>query len=114
MLRDFPPGEIARCEDGHPFSLEAAKEYVAGQKGIPVLKCLDSVCDKIFPGKEVLRFIDLKMFKGLPRETLEAMIVRVGVADLVSICPNCLTVVECGPIEKSIVVNCTDPNCNSR
>lgn len=40
------------------------------------------------------------------------MITRVGIADLASICPNCLTVVECGPIEKSSVIDCTNPDCN--
>lgn len=113
-LLDYPPAEIVRCEEGHPFCLKAAKEYAASQlgSGIPTLLCLDPKCGKIFPGKEVLRFIDLKIFAGKPRNVLEAMIARVGVADLVAICPNCVTVVECGPIEKSTVINCTNPECN--
>lgn len=114
FMKDYLPADIVRCEEGHPFCIEAAKEYIASQSGsgIPALQCLDTKCGKIFPGKEVLRFIDLKIFAGRPRNVLEVMIARVGVADLVAICPNCETVVECGPIEKSTVINCTNPECN--
>lgn len=77
-----------------------------------VLKCLDTACDKIFPGKEVLRFIDLKVFSGLPKEKLEIIISKIGVTDLVAICPYCMTVVVCGPIGEGNVVDCTNPECN--
>lgn len=68
-------------------------------------------CEKIFPGTEVLRFIDLKIFAGFPKERLQIMIARVGVADLVEICPYCVTVVACGTIQEMAVVQCTNPEC---
>jgi len=109
----YPASEIVRCEVGHPFCLQAAKDYLNKQlgSGVPVLKCLHPGCDKIFPGTEVLRFIDLNVFKGRPKATLEVMIERVGLKGLVEICPNCITVVECGPIEKNEILKCTNPTC---
>ena len=65
---------------------------------MPVLKCIKDSCDKIFPGTEVLRFIDLDIFKGFPRASLDVMVVRVGVKELVEICPNCNYVNNCGLI----------------
>lgn len=74
---------------------------------MPVLSCLDPTCDKIFPGVEVLRFIDLKVFEGIPKEKLLIMIDRVGVKGLVEICPNCTTVVNTGPLDKNKECACT-------
>lgn len=95
--------------------MTAAKEYLASQlgKGVPVLKCLKPECDKIFPGVEVLRFIDLNVFKGVPKERLEIMIERVGVKGLVEICPKCVTVVACGPLEQNSEFVCTNSTCKS-
>ncbi|KAI5818222.1 hypothetical protein BZA77DRAFT_20598 [Pyronema omphalodes] len=109
----YPPAEIVRCENGHPFCLDAARDLLNSQlgKGAPVLNCLHPGCDKIFPGKEVLKFIDLNIFKGVPKKTLEIMIGRVGLTGLVEICPNCTTVVNTGSIEENPILICTNPDC---
>lgn len=39
------------------------------------------------------------------------MIDKVGVRGLVEICPNCITVVACGPLEKTDVLKCTNSSC---
>lgn len=111
----YPPAEIVRCENGHPFCLDAARDLLNSQlgKGAPVLNCLHPGCDKIFPGKEVLKFIDLNIFKGVPKKTLEIMIGRVGLTGLVEICPNCTTVVNTGSIEENPILNCTNPDCKT-
>ena len=102
-----------RCEVGHPVCLDAAKEYLETQlgQGVPVLNCLHPNCSNIYPGGEVLRFIDLNIFKGKPRDVLETMIERVGVKDLVELCPDCSEVIVCGPVEENSIVNCTNQNC---
>lgn len=110
----YPASEIVRCEKGHPLCIEEAKAYLQRQlgTGVPVLNCqYYPGCDKIYPGKEVLRFIDLGIFKGRPRAVLEVMIERVGVKGLVEICPNCNTVVKCE--EGSDIYQCTNPGCKS-
>jgi len=93
--------------------MEAAKAYTATKlgKGVLVLQCLHPGCEKVFPGKEVLRFIDLNVFKGIQRERLEVMIDRVGVRGLVDICSNCTTVVATGPIEDNPIYTCTNSEC---
>ncbi|KAI5804620.1 hypothetical protein DFH27DRAFT_552511 [Peziza echinospora] len=108
-----PASNIVRCEVGHPFCIEAATAYLTSQlgKGIPVINCLHPGCDKIFPGTEVLRFIDLDVFKGLPKATLEKMIERVGVKGLVEICPNCLFVTNTGALSVTTILNCRNPDC---
>jgi len=114
-LKVYPPEQIVRCEDGHPICIEAAKEYLQGQlgKGVPVLNCqYYPGCGKIYPGTEVLRFIDLNVFKGVPREKLEVMIERVGLKGLVELCPNCTTVIKCGPLSETTVMTCTNTECN--
>lgn len=68
-------------------------------------------CEKIYLGTEILRFIDLKIFAGRPKNVLEVMIARVGLVDLVELCPYCVSVVVCGPIAKTTEIKCTNPTC---
>lgn len=70
-----------------------------------------AACDKIYPGIEVLRFIDLKVFAGRPKNVLEAMIAVVGLVSLVELCPYCNTVVVCGPITTTTEIQCTSSEC---
>lgn len=67
---------------------------------------MDANCNNIFPGTEVLRYIDLRIFAALPKERLEIMIDAVGVGGLVEICPYCNAVNNTGPLSKSTVVEC--------
>lgn len=106
---------MVRCEANHPVCLNDAKQYTQTQiqKGVPVLKCMNPSCAKIYLGTEVLRFIDLGIFAGKPRNVLEVMIARVGVVDLVELCPYCVTVVVCGPIATTTEIQCTNSECKS-
>lgn len=76
-----------------------------------VLKCLDTICGKIFPGGEVLRFLDFEILNNIPRESLEAKINDLDIGELVEICVECGTVVECGPLDLSTVCACTNLEC---
>lgn len=111
--KKHPPDKIVQCEAGHLFCFEDARTYTASKlgSGAPVLNCMNPRCFNIFSGSEVLKFIDLNIFKGFPKERLEVMIQRVGVKDLVEICPNCISVVVSGPISQNQLINCTNPSC---
>lgn len=113
-LPSYPPLEIARCEAGYPFYLGSTRMFAANKlgSGVPVLAgTISNICSKIFTETEVLKFIDLNVFNGLPIATLEQMINRVGVKGLVKICPNYITVVKTGPVEEVINFLCTIPDC---
>lgn len=109
-LHVYPPLEITRCEDGHPFCLEFTREYAKNRLGedVSVLNCLDPVCAKIFPGEEILRFLDLEVFNSIPRESLETKIDNLGIRGLVEFCPYCESVAVCGD---EAVVNCANSSC---
>lgn len=106
--RKYYADSIIRCGAGHPFCLDDARNYTATKlgTGARVLNCMNFNCDQIFPGTEVLRYIDLKVFAGLPRERLEIMIDAVGVRGLVEICPYCNAVNNTGPLSQTSVTAC--------
>jgi hypothetical protein len=113
--RAHSPEYIVQCEAGHSLCYDDAKKYTQTQinKGYLVIKCFDPSCTNILPGKEVLRFIDLKIFAGLTWDGVEEMIERLGLVGLAEICPNCMTVVACGPIEQNSELKCTKTECKN-
>lgn len=114
--KKHPPENIVRCESGHPFCFEDVRQCTSSnlRSGALLLKCMNSHCNKLFPGAEVPELIDpniFKLYNGYTKEQLETLIQNAGAKDLVEICPKCVSVIICGPVSQNSSISCTNPDC---